>query len=94
MIACKIKPEPGTRVRFSRYFLIATGQDVDQHWLTIDCDCDVCSHGRHVAVNEPSIDDGLTETRPRWRHISYSNLERVVLPAEDEPPTIRVQVPK
>lgn len=85
------RPEPGTCVRFTKPFLDATRQEQGPApaWTTVPCDCEMCSQGRHVAVNEPSLDDGVSLKRPRWRHISYRNLERVIPPPEDPPATPR-----
>ncbi len=81
------RPAPGTCVRFTREFLSATSQERTPEWTTVECACELCAKGRHVAVNEPSLDDGISPRRPRWRHISYRNLERVTVP-EEPPPTV------
>lgn len=87
MNGLRTKPDVGTCVRFTRPFLEATRQAHITAWITVECTCELCAKGKHVAVNEPSLDDGISPRRPRWRHISYTNLERVAVP-EEPPPTV------
>jgi len=84
----RIKPLPGTTVRFSGFFLAATGQHraAAQRWRVIECACERCAGGTLVAVNEPSVyshDD--PDTRGQWRHIAFRNLERVEVAVDDCP---------
>lgn len=89
------KPAPGTKVRFTSYFLVATGQQTGPNgggrWLVVECECGLCKCGRHIAVNEPAIHDEMYDDvepskRPQWRHMAFANLERVVAAprAEDQ----------
>jgi hypothetical protein len=82
----KSKPSPGDTVRALPSIDGAT-------WCVVDCTCELCVRGRHVAVNEPSLAEGYVPTtaapaeRPRWRHITYTSLEAVkVPPGHDELP--------
>ena len=75
------KPTPGDTVRALPSIDGAT-------WCVVDCTCDLCEKGRHVAVNEPSLAEGYPapEERPRWRHITYTSLQAVKVPKHDEQP--------
>lgn len=87
------KPEPGELVRFTDTFVDVTRQPRPSGWRVVACTCDLCATGKHVAVNEPSLAD-TPEPRPRWRHISFRNLEKVTMPPgavlseEAAPPTV------
>lgn len=75
----KQKPKPGDRVRFTRDFLKATGQPWTMGWTVLACECELCSKGKHVAVNEPAPADPFGRDTiawgTPWRHIHWSNLE-------------------
>ncbi|MBX3218897.1 MAG: hypothetical protein KF795_00175 [Labilithrix sp.] len=81
----RVRPPPGTRVRFTGYFLAATGQhrggEGGKRFTVVACSCG-CETGDVVAVDEPldtssGYDDIPPERRPRWRHIALGNLEIV-----------------
>lgn len=91
-----LKPPPGTRVRFTEFFLanvpFAREQSGHLRWTVLDCACRHCqTTPRVVAVNEPFSDPhGLydsvpPELRPTWRHINWTNL-RIVYDAVDHSP--------
>jgi hypothetical protein len=96
---CLTKPPPGTRVRFTPYFLAHVPAAKDQRnlrWTVIDCACGLCTTtGKHVAVNEPAVHDEMYDDvppnrRPRWRHINFTNLQIVFESTQLEaPPTPR-----
>lgn len=81
------RPEPGTKVRMTGYFLASTGQQTgpegSSRWLVVDCSCGLCAGGRFAAVNEPlDTSSGYEDQTEEWRanakrHIAIGNLERV-----------------
>lgn len=101
------RPQPGTTVRLTNYFLASTNQPRGcvTRWRVVSCSCELCAVGRHVAVNEPAPAGGMLASRPiatRWRHIAIGNLERVSRSAwaasqaddDDAPPTLqRIPLP-
>ena len=99
----RARPPPRTRVRFTGYFLAATGQhrgtEGSKRFMVVSCSCG-CEAGNVVAVNEPldtslRYEDVPPETRPRRRHIAIGNLEIIGLPpkAADLPEELSVSAP-
>lgn len=81
----KRKPLAGTRVRFSGTFLRNTGQYLGNsgsgRWTVLECTCEMCGTGHHIAVNEPlDTSTGYEDQTEEWRenakrHIAFANLE-------------------
>jgi hypothetical protein len=80
--------EPGVRVRLTGAFLRNTGQMAGgeglSRWHVRACDCDPCTDGRMVAVDEKwsslslhwTPEEIAADPRLQWRHINTANLER------------------
>lgn len=59
--------KPGVRVSLNARHLRNTGQlkggECHTVWVVVECNCDMCKLGRHVAVNQASVYEDL-----KWRH--------------------------
>lgn len=94
----KLKPRPGDRVRFTRTFLSATSQQSTAVWSVVECRCELCAKGKHVAVNEPAPADpfgnGTIAWGTPWRHIHVSNIETVEVDAAPLTPRVTKEFPR
>jgi len=77
----KTIPAVGTRVRLTKKFLQSTGQytgsEPFKKWTVVECACDGCKGGNHVAVDEKSLWADENPDMPPQRHLCIGNLETI-----------------
>ncbi len=79
----RVKPEPGTRVRFTGDYLRNTGQAIggegQSRWVVQACDCGLCGNGRHILTDQPTMmEERIADPdTSEFRHIAFANLQVV-----------------